>query len=298
METTTIQAREPFVFYMTPGVVVRSLPLFGAAFFLSMELYLMWGLAFEHLRPNPGMWWVPWSVTALLLGSSAFMIRLAFPPHRVQPRLEARHDRITFIPRGIDRVLGDPDAEIAISPKSSEVLICLDIYDKHFDGYRVIVHSPEEPEQATKIMILSALDARKRRKIADGIAAATGLPVRFVIRRRATGESVTESPWNPPDRAADRARVAQILAIGLTPFATGAVAGYLDLQKTAFIIAALAWLVQSLAIVCYSRIFLKRSGSSKSFRSTFASALPTVFTFGAWYGLAYVIARLIGSQVN
>jgi len=44
-----------------------------------MELYLMWGLAFEHLRPNPGMWWVPWSVTALLLGSSAFMIRLAFP---------------------------------------------------------------------------------------------------------------------------------------------------------------------------------------------------------------------------
>lgn len=223
------------------------------------------------------------------------MIRLAFPPRRVQPRLEAGNDRITFIPRGIDRVLGDPDTEIAISPKSSEVLICLDLYDKHFDGYRVIIHSPEEPERATKIVILSALGARERRKIADGIASATGLPVRFVIRRRATDESVTESPWNPPTRASGRARVAAILAVALTPFATGAVAGYLDLQKTAFVIAALAWLVQTLAIVCYSRISLKRSGSPRSFGSTLASAFPTIFTFGAWYGLAHVIARLIWS---
>jgi hypothetical protein len=297
MGTTTIQTRQPFVFYMSPGAILRGIPLFTAAFFLSSGLYLVWGLGLGRLsmmlRRDPGAWFV----MVILLGGTAFMIRLAFPPRRAQARLEARGDRITFVPRGMERVMGDPATEVAITSKSSAVLICLDRYDKLFDGYRVIVHSPEEPERPMKVMFMTTLDTRKRRKISDGITAATSLPVRFVIRRRATDESVTESPWNPPDRAG-RARVAASLAIAITPIATGVIAGRFDLRGTGVIAAALVWLAQTLAIVCYSMISLKRSRSSNSLGSTLASTLPTIFIFGAWYGLAYVMARLLWSSGN
>jgi hypothetical protein len=57
-------------------------------------------------RNNPELWWL----VALLVGFTAIMLRLAFPPRRTQARLEIRHDSISFVPRRIDQRMGGASA--------------------------------------------------------------------------------------------------------------------------------------------------------------------------------------------
>lgn len=157
------------------------------------------------------------------------------------------------------------------------------------DGVRLIVRGSDEPERELDVKWSFILDAQECRTIADGIIAATGLPVRLVTRTRLMDGSVQETPWTPPEPNTNLARGSVIAAIWAVPYIGGVIVGYvLPRHATILIIGLALWLGQMLAAsACAHWLY-----HTKEKHPTLYS-LTTVFTFGAAYGLAVVFVGYI-----
>jgi hypothetical protein len=115
-----------------------------------------------------------------------------------------------------------------------------------------------------------------------GTTAATGLPVRLLIRQRSMDGTVQERPWVPIAPNASIAKGLAILIIAAVPYIGGVTTGLL--MPGPAIVAAIGlalWLGQMIATSAYKR------------KRPTLSSLTTAFTFAAAYGLAFVIAGYI-----
>jgi hypothetical protein len=213
---------EPFIFYLTPPAVFRLIPLAVAAFLLLDPGYKAWALGSTRLSTgfsnHPELWWL----VVLLVGLTVFMVRLAFPPLRALSKLVIQHDRVSFVPRGIDLRMGDPVVEVAVTSQSTEILLCRRFLENLPDGYSLVVRGNHEPEREIRIKFLRMPDPESCRRIAEGIASATGLPFRLVTRRRSMDGTERETEWIPPKGTASAA-----IALAALPFAGGIVVGLL-----------------------------------------------------------------------
>jgi len=156
------------------------------------------------------------------------------------------------------------------------------------DGYRVIIRALEEPECEIRVLFFARPDEQDCKQLADGITATTGLPVRLVIRRRLANGAVEETPWIPDSGKATTARTVAFMCIAALPYVGGLIMGYLLPGPATIGIVGLAlWLGQMLSIFIYAK------GSGAPTKYTKLSALTTIFTFGAAYGLAAVVGAFM-----
>ena len=207
---------------------------------------------------------------------------MAFPSQGAQARLQIGHDNVSFIPSRNDRhFFGEQVIETAVTPQSTEILVCHSYYEGLPNGYSLIVRAADEIEREVKVKFLT-LDAEDCRKIAEGTTAASGLPVRLVVRRRFIDGSVQETPWVPIAPKENTARGLAVITIGAVPCVGGIAIGLLLPRPAGVVAGGLAlWFGQTLAISAYARKY-----------PTLYS-LATVFTFAAAYGLAFVVAGYI-----
>lgn len=282
--STPVQRGESFTYYISAPVGFRVIPFLYVELMLLVTAYIGPAILSKSFRSYPALWW---SMLMLVL-IVAFLFRSAFPSREALARLQARHDRVSFVPRRSDRRLwGEPVIEAAVTPQSAEILLCHSFCEEFPDGYRVIVRGPHEPEQEIRVNFLSVLDAQDCRTISEGITAATGLPVRLVIKRM-RGGAVQETPWIPIAPKEIRARGTAIGVLSVVPFLGGPTVGFLRSRSTAVVIIGLVlWLTQILAVFAWA----KRHASGTA-RSPLYS-LSTIFTFGAAYGLAVAIASML-----
>ena len=271
---------EPFVFYLTPPAVLRLIPLAVAAFLLLDPGYKAWALGSTRLSAgfsnHPALWWL----VVLLVGSTVFLVRLAFPPLRALSKLVIQHESVSFVPRGVDRRMGDQVLEAAVTSQSTEILLCRRFLESLADGYSLVVRGSHEPEREIRIKFLRTPDAGSCRRIAEGITSTTGLPVRLVTRRRSTDGTEQETEWIPPKGTASAA-----IAVAAVPFAGGIVVGLLRLHPEMIAAVGLAlWLGQILVGIAYS----PRSRTQTERSALALSTVASIFPFGAAYGLAVV----------
>jgi hypothetical protein len=227
--------------------------------------------------------WLLIVLLVIFVTGMASFLPLAFPPKRMQARLQIRHDSVSFVPGTMARrIFSEPVIEAAVTPQSSEILLCHDFFQELSDGYKVIVRSVDGREGAVSVRFLRLPDVEECREISEGITATTGLPVRLVIRRRLVDGNVQEMPWIPKPRSA-RSYVAVLVM--LTPFVGGIAVGCFMPSPSVIVGAGLLlWIGEMLLI----RVCGNQSGTQTKFPTLYA--LSTIFTFGASYAFAYVVA--------
>ncbi len=212
------------------------------------------------------------------------MLAMAFLPRLTEGRLEIRHDGVLFIPRGLDRFLsGEEVTQAAVSPQSTEILLCHSFLESMHVGYGVIVRGPHEREQEVRLKFLRQPDAHDCHGIANDLIKATGLPVRLVIRRSTSG-IVHESPWTPIAPQERRVLAVALLTSAALPYIGGITVGILRLRVP--VIAAVGvvlWIGQ----IVGAYFFARRRSTSKEIPSALL-ILSTIFTFGMAYGLGVV----------
>jgi heme A synthase len=138
---------EPFFFYLTPPVVLRLIPLAVLAFIMLQVFYGGYTVGSARLSSgfhnNPELWWL----LAFLIGFTAIMLRLAFPPKRTQARLEIRHHSISFVPRRIDQRMGGASVtEAAVTAQSTEILFCHKLLEGIPEGFSFVIRGNHEHE--------------------------------------------------------------------------------------------------------------------------------------------------------
>jgi len=277
------QRGEPFVFYVTPSDVFRIIPLAYVALVLLGSAYVgLPTLARRFNQPAGG------ALDILLAGTVGLMLRLAFPWLASQARLEIRHDSIRFVPHRVGRYLrGEVVDKVAVRPESTEILLCQSFYLDIPDGYRMVVRGAHEPDREIEVKFFKTPDEQDCPTIIEGVTEATGLPVRLVSRRRLADGTVQEMPWIPITRKARTARDFAVMTMGAVPYVGGIIVGYLRPPLTTIAMAGLAlWLGQLLAMFVCARWLRINTKQPK------VSALSTVFTFGAAYGLAVAVVAV------
>lgn len=291
---TSPQRDETFVFCIAPSSGLRAIPLSFAAFFLLCATYGAWKVGLSRLSSDlgndPDLWWLVIGLGVAFAFPIAFFLRLAFPPRSAQGRLQARRDSVSFIPGRVERrFLGEPVIEAAVTPQSKEILLCHSFFQELPDGYRVIIRAVDETEREVRVkfLALSTIDAQQCQEIAEGMSAATGLPVRFVIRRQLTDGTLQETPWIPAPRKAISASGFARLTVVAAPYLGGIAVGYI-LPRPAIIVAVggALWLGQMLAI-------LLAAGRATRTKYSTLYWLTTIFTFGATYGFVVVAVAYI-----
>lgn len=279
------QRCELSVIYFAPSIVFRIIPLAYVALVLLGAGYISLAAGLKGIRNQPALWWLA------IIGavSAAWMLRLAFPPRRTQARLEIRHDRVSFVPRRIDQYLsGEQVTEAAITPQSSELLLCHGFLEDMHVGYGVIVRDLREREQEVRLTFFKQPDAQDCHAIAEDLTAATGLPVRLVIRRSTNG-TVDETPWIPIAPKERRARGFALLTYAALPYAGGLTAGFLRLRLAIIVVVGLVlWIAQMLTVIAYARWQRMPNEPQLLFRS-----VVSLFTFGSAYGLAAIFGAFI-----
>jgi hypothetical protein len=293
------QRGEPFLFYITPPVVLRVLGLVYAGLVLLGTAYV--GLPTLSRRLNHP---APWLLDIMLAGWVLFWVllplRLVFPSLASQARLEIRHDGLRFVPRRVIRYFGEVVDKVAVNPESTEILLCQSFYLDIPDGYRMVVRGAHEPDREIDVKFFKTPDAQDCPTIIEGVTKATGLPVRLVIRRRLADGTVQEMPWIPITRKARTARDFAVTTVAAVPYVGGIIVGYLRPPLTTIVMAGLAlWLGQLLAMfVCarWLRITVSASTASPNNWQKYDNtkqpkvyAFSTVLTFGAVYGLAVAV---------
>jgi hypothetical protein len=186
-------------------------------------------------------------------------------------------------------MFAEPAANAAITPQSKEILICRSIPRDVPDGtgFKVIIREADGTERRVKAGYLTLHSARDGQTIGAGIAAATGLPVRIIGRRRLGDGTVEETPWTVPTSKL-RLTVAAAFAIGATPYVGGITVGFL-VSSPLFIVAfGLAlWLSQTIAT------FALDLGRNKRTINTFLYSLTNLFLFAAEFGASVVIVAFM-----
>jgi hypothetical protein len=234
-------------FVIAPPSIRRIIALAGALPFLLLACWFPAKVGFDRIAHAFMDSWVGWLLYAMLLIPPLFFLRLAFPPRSAMAKLQISHDGVSFVPGSlVKRYFAQPVIEAAITPQSTEILLC-----QHGlpNGYHVIVRSADKTEQEIDAgASLTLHSVEEGQKISDGIAAVTGLPVRLVIRRRLADKTFDEKPWEPNVSRADL-RMGLVLATGALPLVGGITAGF-ALTRPAFIVGVglALWLVWRLAL--------------------------------------------------
>jgi hypothetical protein len=285
---------EPFIYYIVPPIFFRIIPLAISALFISIPagFLVLDGLQGVSARFSnyPELWWL----VLMLAGSIVLLWRMAFPPRRVQARLEVGRDGVVFVPSVTKRrFFGESVAQADITPQSIELLLCHSYLLTIPDGYRVIVRDASEQEREIRVRFLTTLNADICRKIAEGITSATGLPVRLVIRRRLADGTDQETPWAPTAAKEIVARGFAMIAIASVPYIGGFAVGYfLPGPATIAAIGVALWLGQTLAVYGCARWYGAKTKNTKLY------AITTVFTFAAAYGIAGVAGSILSGHKN
>jgi hypothetical protein len=277
---------DSIAFVISPPFLRRIIALAGALPFLLLACWFPTKVGFDRIAHAFTDSWVGWLLYAILLIPASFLLRLAFPPRSAMARLQISHEGISFVPGPrVRRYFAQPVIEAAITPQSTEILLC-----QHGlpNGYRVIIRSADKTEREIDAgASLTLHSAEEGRKISDGIAAVTGLPVRLVIRRRLADMSFSEKPWEPNVNRANL-HMGVVLATGALPLAGGIAAGF-ELTRPAFIVGVglVLWLVWRLALFA-----IKRDKPRWSF-ATATYSMVNLFMFAVAYGIAVIITAFV-----
>lgn len=274
----SVQRDEPSVAYITPFLAIRIFAFVYLSPLLFGTAVLLFKLGFASFTIIPEVWWL----LIMLVATAVFMVRVIFPPRHALPKVQIDPHQIRFVPSRMQRYMnGLRSIEAAITPQSREIILAHCIFEKWFEGDRIVVRGENEPDREIGFFGFW-LNARDCRTLSEAITAAVGLPVRLVIRRRRMDGAIQESPWLPLERKANSAKTLATLAIGATPFIGGGVVGYfLPGPSITVAVGLVLWLGPILAISVYTR------------KRPTLTALSTVFTFGAAYGLAVVVVGYI-----
>lgn len=278
---------ELFVYPFKPQLSRRVIPLAYLVFLLACAFLFPLKLGFERffvaeLGRDGTLCFTIGIVAMIALG-----LRAAFPPPSRQPKLEVSKHRIAFVPGPIARrIFLEPVVEAEILPEAHEILVCRRYLDELCEGDSVIVRVADGTEREVKAYFMR-LDGLEPTKLLDGIAAATGLPVQFVVRRRSSADgSIRETKREFPSKASTTYRAGLIVIVAL-PYLGGSIVGYLLPSGGVIVAVGLTlWLCQSLALYLAAR---KQRSGDRPAAFTALRFLTTLFTFGAAYGAIVAI---------
>jgi hypothetical protein len=283
---TSTERGDPFIFVIPSPRVRTIIALVPATLLLLTFSYIPFriGLArfFYDLRYHPAMWFVSASFAVPI----AFLLRLAFPPQGLLARLQFCPNSVSFIPAPVaTRLFAESISKAAITPQSEEILLChgaLGEWPGGF-GYRVIIRGTGESDHWVKAGYLALHNAHECQRIAEGIASATGLPVRIIKRQRLANGTIQEMPWMPMSTKTIW-RVVAALSAGALPLFSGIIVGFLMPPPGTIVCIGLAlWLCEMLVIFACAHKGQRLTGLLVLY------SLTTLFSFGAIYGALVVI---------
>jgi hypothetical protein len=138
---------DSIAFVISPSFIRRIIALAGALPFLLLACRFPTKVGFDRIAHAFMDSWVGWLLYAILLIPASFLLRLAFPPRSAMARLQISHEGISFVPGPrVRRYFAQPVIEAAITPQSTEILLCQ--YGLP-NGYRVIIRSADKTERKT-----------------------------------------------------------------------------------------------------------------------------------------------------
>ena len=130
--------------------------------------------------------------------------------------------------------------EAPVTPQSKEIILCRSVRFDLGDGHRVIVRAADETEREMKGVYFLGLNSTHYQRLAAGIHAVIGLPVRLVVRRHLLDGTLQETPWILPAAGASFLRSIALLTFGATPFIGGIIVGWLLPSATVTVVTGLA----------------------------------------------------------
>lgn len=285
--TDQTQLEAPIILTIPQPSVRRVIAIAAIGFFLAMLAMGPCILGFERFFESLFYFSATWILILMMSPPIAFFAWLAFPPRSLLPRLEISRCRIRVVPGRIARFFAETNVEIALAAQSREILLCHNVWQGLGDGLRLIVRAADGTEREIRATPMDYLNARNSQVLAEGVSAASGLPVRLLTRRRQADGTIREAPWNPQPRSAKYISGAA-LAMGAVPFVGGAVVGVIWPTPAFIVTAGLGlWLSQMGVFFLLARW----SGSTVKFPTPYS--LATVFTFAAAYALAVVMVGFL-----
>ena len=270
--------REPLVFRVKRPRVFQIVAIGYIAVALLGAGYISLVSGPQDLRNTPGLW-----LLALLGAGSVLGALLSAFPQLNEGRLEIRRDSVRFVPCRMDQYLsGKQVTEAPVTRQSTEILLCHNFLEDTHVGYAVVVRGPDESEQEIRLRFFKQPDAQDCRGITEDLGAATGLPVRQVIRRSVNG-TVHQTPWTPTAPKERRVISVALLTYAILPYVGGITAGFLQLRLVILVAVGLVlWIGQMLGVYAFTR--WQRMPEEPSLLRMVAS----VFTFGTAYGLGVI----------
>ncbi len=198
-------------------------------------------------------------------------------------KLEFARNHIRVIPNRLLRMSGELSEEAAVSPESSEILLCHRSWQERPNGWRVIVRAVNGDEHELGGNLLIHLNARDVNRMIEEIAPVTCVPVRAVIRRQSLNGAIEEEPWMPPMR---KERALGIVAMGTVgfPFVGGIIMGLLSPHSHPFVVIAVGlalWICSMLGLSAVTWVDRKKF--------PMLHALTTLVTFSATYAVCFVV---------
>lgn len=285
------QDQPPYIFHIRPPSHLRPLGLFLLAVIVAPSVYI---------GSKIGLGWFPSNLLPALFlmatmgGGILFAFWILFPPKSTLARIEFTSDRVRFIPNLIARTIGEQSEETAISLQSAEILICHRFVPQKVNGYRIIVREADgaERELASHSPHTQVdLNASEINSMVRAITAATGLPVRVVIRRKSPTGAVEETTWTPPSTKGKSLRTAALATVAL-PYVGGILMGSLSLNPAIVIAVGLAlWLCMVLAIY-----FASRTDPDPK-RFPLLNAFTTLVTFSPAYAVCFVVTAYLRGRL-
>jgi hypothetical protein len=273
-----------FVFYVRPPRIVRFIAIAHASLVLSLVGWLSWAKFTKGSDLGSWLW-----LYVALFAVIALTLRLGFPPNKVLPKLQVQRDAVGFVPgRLARRLYAEPTVEAPLTDKSKEILVCHSFLEEFPNGYQVIVRAKDGSESEVRVERLTLSGAEQCTQLSDGIALATGLPVRLITRRRLANGTIQEGPWAPKSPNENSAKAVAAIAIGATPYVGGLIIGLL-IPRPSVVVGTgfILWFGHVLV-----GLVLGKSSSPRSSYSTLYW-LATIFTFGAAYAFTYALVAVV-----
>jgi hypothetical protein len=285
------QGQPPYIFRIRSPSYVRALGVLLLIVGVAPCSFVIWkiGLTWIPLELGPSLFLI-----ASVIGLVLFGLWLVFPPQSTLARFEFTGDRIRFVPNLLARSIGERSEETAIPPQSSEILIAHYFVPEKVNGYRIVVRTPNGPEQqlaSRSPHTQVRLNALEIDNLAAAIAPVARLPVRVVMRRTSQSGTAQETPWTPPSQEGTPLKFA-VLSTFSFPYAGGIFMGWYYQNPAVVIGAGFAlWFCMVLAIDLASRT----GPTPRKFPSL--QVLTTLVAFWTAYGLCYVVTAHLRGHI-
>lgn len=279
---------EAFIFYIpTPHLVRDAILALGAALlllFFSIPFHLGLARTSQSIQDDPSLWLILVPMFGLPILA---VLRLAFQPKSWLARLEFRSDCIRLVPKPVLRWIGEPPAELAFESEAKEILLCEGSRDNSSLGFRVLLRGAGSPDLELRVPSANCLGPRQARILVEGIAAATGFPVRLIRHEDTTKGAVQEKPWIPRKPSLKLGGLA-ILFFAAAPFGGGLAVAYLHLDMSVVVVTGIGLsMCQILALLIYAHFLRERRKPAAIYLAS------TFFTFAASYAAAFVFASYL-----